>query len=165
MSFQEDYTYDALLNASNLAVDFLAENIDENGMFVAPGAEEDLCFYYKLPMALFLGGKLREADRVLDHIKQTFLQPNGDFRTSADVKTCSFALNEYYPYTNGWIVMAAQRMERYDIVDPGLEYLEAYMQSGLFPTNGPPQDGNLSTDIFTASHFGMIALTNGGRYF
>ncbi|ELU11535.1 hypothetical protein CAPTEDRAFT_215345 [Capitella teleta] len=152
---------DLLLEASDKSAAYLAANVNASGFLVAPGAEEDLCFYYKLPMALFMAGKLREADSVMDHIKLTFMRRNGDFRTSDDVKTCSGALNEYYPYTNGWIILAAQRMERYDVVTPGMRYLLPYYSSGIFPTNGPPQEHNLDTDIFTAAHFGMIALTMG----
>ncbi|ELU11537.1 hypothetical protein CAPTEDRAFT_215347 [Capitella teleta] len=152
---------DLLLEASDKSAAYLAANVNASGFLVAPGAEEDLFFYYKLPMALFIAGKLREANRVLDHIKLTFMRRNGDFRTSKEVKTKSVSLNEYYPYSNGWIIMAAQRMERYDVVHPGMRYLLPYYSSGTFPTNGPPKERRRSTDIFTAAHFGMIALTMG----
>ena len=61
---------------------------------------------------------------------------------------------------NGWVVMAAQRLGRFDVAVPG------YMcedQLGGFTTNGPVAGGNGVTDIFSTSHFGLISLYFGGK--
>ena len=95
-----------------------------------------------------------------------FLQDNGDFRTSSETKTCNAALCEYYAYMNGWVVMAAQRLGRFDVAVPGYKYPKTYMcedQLGGFTTNGPVAGGNGVTDIFSTSHFGLISLYFGGK--
>ncbi|ELT96550.1 hypothetical protein CAPTEDRAFT_227188 [Capitella teleta] len=106
-------------------------------------------------------GRLRDANLVLNHIKCDFMQPDGDFRTSPDVKSSIPGSLEYYQYINSWIVTAALRMERYDVATAGLEYLRRYFVS--FPTNGPPSEGHTSTDPMTASYLGMLAMTVGDK--
>ena len=43
---------------------------------------DDPCHYCKLPNALAWGGRIKEADAMLDHCVNTFLRPNGDFTAS-----------------------------------------------------------------------------------
>ncbi|ELT91666.1 hypothetical protein CAPTEDRAFT_219033 [Capitella teleta] len=156
--FFEDsvFLWNVTLESSEQAVEFFQQHISVYGELTAPGAERDICFYYKLPMALFTGGAWREANAVMDFIKLNFLQEDGDLRTSPELKTSSFALNEYYPYTNGWVLIAALRMERFDIVRPMYAYMKKYFDG--FPTNGPTEDGNTNTDMFSAAHFGLVSL-------
>ncbi|ELU11584.1 hypothetical protein CAPTEDRAFT_211858 [Capitella teleta] len=89
--------------ASNKGLDYITSHITETGRYNEPSAREDLWYYYKLPLTLSLGGRLRDANLVLNHIKCDFMQPDGDFRTSPDVKSSIPGSLEYYQYTNSWI--------------------------------------------------------------
>ena len=156
------------LEASEKTAQFFEQNISSEGELTAPGAQSDLCFYYKLPTLLLVSGRYRLANKVLDFIKANFMQENGDFRTSTEVKTENGALCEYYAYSNAWVVMAAQRLGRFDIVTPGYAYLKGYFckeKLGGFTTNGPVEGGNGVTDLLSLSHFGMLSLYLGGKVY
>ncbi|ELT88893.1 hypothetical protein CAPTEDRAFT_209532 [Capitella teleta] len=146
--------------ASNRGLDYIAQYIDDHGKFSAPYViEKDLCHYYMLPWILFSGGKLREADLVLDFIKINFMQPDGDFRTSQAIKACHPFYSHHYTYANIFIARGAIIMERYDVLAPALKYLQQYNKK--FPTEGPPSDGHTITSMDAASRYGILALHTG----
>ncbi|ELT96249.1 hypothetical protein CAPTEDRAFT_209761 [Capitella teleta] len=145
--------------ASDKGLNYTAQNIGDDGVYSHPSVSKDLCFYAQLPQVLFTGGKLREANLVLDYIKDNFLQPDGDFRTSQAVKACHPVFAHRYTSTNSWITLTAHAMERYDVSAPALEYLKGYF--GSFTMSGLPSDGHNTTEMFTAAHLGMLALQTG----
>uniref|UniRef100_X2ACE9 Alpha-macroglobulin-like TED domain-containing protein n=1 Tax=Capitella teleta TaxID=283909 RepID=X2ACE9_CAPTE len=147
--------------ASDKGFDYIVQFIDDHGNYSIPSVtENDLCFFFKLPLILYTGGKLREAHLVLDYIKDNFMQSDGDFRTSQTVKACHPTHSSYYTYSNVWITLAAHRMERYDVVTPALAYLEQYNKK--FTTEGPPSEGHTITTMFTLAQHGVLALQIGG---
>ncbi|ELU15436.1 hypothetical protein CAPTEDRAFT_203383 [Capitella teleta] len=150
-----------LETASDKGIEYIAQFVDDYGNFSAPFVtDNDLCFFFKLPLILSTAGKLRQANLVLNYIKMNFMQPDGDFRTSQSVKAC-FPYGTYYTYTNVWITMAAHSMGRYDVSVPALEFLQPFFRA--FTTSGPPSDGHTLTEMFTASHLGNLALLTGDR--
>ena len=55
--------------------------------------------------------------QVLDNLKEKFMQKDGDFlsfpsNAGLERKTDDQVLARYWPYINGWIAMAAQRLGR-----------------------------------------------------
>ncbi|ELT95894.1 hypothetical protein CAPTEDRAFT_202938 [Capitella teleta] len=76
-----------LEDASDKGCDFIAAHITDSGQNAVDDLPEDLYSYFKLPLTLFTCGRLREANLVLDHIKVNFLQPDGDFKTTPDLKS------------------------------------------------------------------------------
>jgi hypothetical protein len=149
-----------LLNSARKGLAWLEEKIKPDGSI--RGFPEDLACYYKAPTLLFISGKLALAQRVLDHIKSRFMTPEGDFLTGSNNKSASPAFQEFWAYTNGWIVTASQRMGRFDISYPGWKYLQHYFDPKLggFKTFRQP---NILTpqDVLTTSHLGFTALYMG----
>eukprot|EP00914_Ancora_sagittata_P003377 GHVO01007028.1.p1 GENE.GHVO01007028.1~~GHVO01007028.1.p1 ORF type:complete len:154 (-),score=17.00 GHVO01007028.1:585-1046(-) len=133
----------ALEEARDRGIDYLVSHIDDESKLTTPSAEENLCHYFKLPLVLFTAGKLREAHLVLSHIKTSFMQDDGDFRTSDIVKYCSLEpqFRNFFTYANVWIAVAAQRMERYDVAAPAVQYMKQFFKK--FTTDGPPSEGSL----------------------
>ncbi|ELT88626.1 hypothetical protein CAPTEDRAFT_216338 [Capitella teleta] len=155
--------FDGLLeDASDKGCAFIAAHISDDGRYNISGSTEDLYSYFKLPLTLFTCGRLREANLVLDYIKCNFLQPDGDFKTSADLKSESPEASFLYTYSNVFIVLAAHRMERYDVAAPGLEYLQQYFTD--FPSYGPPSEGYTATHPMTTANIGLLALTVGAAF-
>src|SRR5512134_2227976 len=112
----DDRTCKNMEDASARALSWLLSHINKDGSY---GPEvKDLACYYKSPYLFLVHGKLREAQRFMTFIKSSFMQENGDFSMSAAVKSENPAFNEYWAYINGWIVLAAQKMGRFDVSRP-----------------------------------------------
>ena len=157
------------LNASQKAVDFFLKHLDPQGALNAPDAPRDICVYYKLVTLMLVSGRNLEANRILDHIQKSFLQPNGDLRSKADGgrenKSVSGALCEYCAYSNGWIAMAAQRTGRFDISYPTWAYMEKFFHPTLggATTRAPYGEENNVMDVLSTAHLGLTALYFGGK--
>lgn len=137
------------LHASRRATDALLARLRPDGSF---GSEaDDLCCYYKAPTALFLGGHLPEAHRVLDHIKAQYQAGLADTRSPI--------LHQFRAYMAGWIAMGAQRMGRFGIAGILRAYLRSFSHpNGGFTTEAPFADGDGGVDMLTTAHLGLAAL-------
>jgi hypothetical protein len=152
-----------LLRTSTKALKFLVGRMESDGSL---GAEaDDLSCHYKLPTMLISAGKPMEADRVLNHIKRRYMLPSGDFMTSPETKSAKGEYAEFWGYTNGWIVRAAQACGRDDIAEPALAYLSRYRHpsNGGCLTHRVDEFGpDMTTDVLMTAHMGLVHL-EGGR--
>ncbi len=120
----------------------------------------DLASYYKSPYLFALAGRPEAAYRILTYIKHTFLQANGDFVTSAGLKSENAAFVEYWAYINGWITLAAQKIGRFDVAYPAYHYLHAFYhpRHGGFTTHHPYRQTDNVVDVLSTAHLGLTSL-------
>jgi len=122
----------------------------------------DIACYFKVPMMFVIAGKMDLASQILMFIKETFMTESGDFFTKQSLKSANPAYIEFWSYTNGWIIRAAQQLSRSDMTEPGSAYLEKYHVGdglGYLTHNVTLKDG--VTDVLTAAHHGLIHLEAG----
>lgn len=149
------------LESSRRALEWLDSQLTEDGSY--GDAVPDLASYYKSPYLYASAGKTKEANLLLDHIKNTFMRDNGDFTTAPDSKSENGAFVEYWAYTNGWIARAALKLGRKDVSDSAYKYLKTYFHPNLggYTTNKPYGEGNNVVDVLTTAHLGLVALETG----
>ncbi len=140
------------------ALNWLLQQLKDDGSYGS--AINDLASYYKSPYLFYISGRIEEAKRTLNHIKQKFMQENGDFKTSVDIKSNNGAFVEYWAYTNGWITLAAQKMGCFDIAYPAYQYLKSFYhkKNGGFTTHNPYGESNTIVDVLTTAHLGLTSL-------
>eukprot|EP00058_Branchiostoma_floridae_P004151 XP_002589639.1 hypothetical protein BRAFLDRAFT_99246 [Branchiostoma floridae] len=114
---------DKYLTASQKAVDCLLNTICQPDF---RKEHKDLAFYFKSVTSLLLGGKVREANIVLDHIKDTCTKDGDYISPGAEVgqKSANGAYNEFWAYANGWIAMGAMRLQRFDVAYSAYAYIQ-----------------------------------------
>ncbi len=153
----------ALRSSAKRAVAVFSERITAGGYAVAP---RDLAVDYKHPLMWLAVGDMAKSNMALDHIHANWLLENGDFRPGAPdaPKSENPAYQEFYAYTNGWIVRAANKAGREDISVPGMKYLLALQdaETGGFYTHAP-EVGDGVTDVITTAHLGLVCLETGHR--
>lgn len=142
---------------SREASQWLERRLQKDGSY--EGAPKDLSCYYKSPALFAISGKIAHADSLLNFIQSQFMQADGDFKTDANCKSSQAALAAYWPYMNGWITLAAQRLGRFDIAYPAYHYLHSF----YLPTSGGgtsqfPPTATSEMDGLTTAHLGLIAL-------
>ncbi len=145
-------------NSSDRALVWLTKQIQGDGSY---GSEIcDLASYYKSPYLFFISGKIELANLILSTIKTNFLQADGDFKTSSELKSENDAFVEYWAYTNAWIAIAAQKMGRFDVAYPAYQYLRSFFhqKNGGFTTQKPYGQSNNVIDVLTTAHLGLAAL-------
>jgi hypothetical protein len=147
--------------AADRAVGWLAAQLRHDGSY-GPEAD-DLACYYKSPYLFSLSGHAREASRLLTFIQRRFMRIDHDFTTSPGHKSDNAAFTEYWAYPNGWLVMAAARMRRFDVAYPAFDYLRSYHDSGQqgFCPSQPGGSGAGGTDALTTAHLGLMCLSFG----
>jgi hypothetical protein len=145
------------LNAAKKALSWLENRLLENGEM--RGMPQDIACYYKAPTLLMQHGRMDLANAILDHIKATFMQANGDFLSSTEVKSANPAFAELWSYTNGWIAQAAQRLGRFDLSYPAWKFLQQYFNSHLggWKTHLLP-DVESRSDTISSAHLGLASL-------
>lgn len=151
----------AFLAASDKALKFLHTKLTSKEY---QHQHQDIAFYFKGITALFLGGYTTHATSLLDYVKHTFLQPNGDIispNLENGKKSANEAYNEFWCYVNGWVAMAAQRMGRFDVATPVFNYMKTFAHPSLGGSTlkGPFNEagGNIC-DVLSSSHLGLAAL-------
>ncbi len=150
----------AYTHAAEKALDWLNQQLQSDGSY---GPQiDDLACYYKSPYLFQLCGRLPEAERLLNHIQQRFMQANGDFLTAPDLKSENGAFVEYWAYTNAWIAQAAQKIGCFQVAFPAYQYLQAFYcpVQGGFATNHPctANAPEPVQDVLTTAHLGLTAL-------
>ena len=144
--------------ASTRTVGWRAARIKSNGSL---GEDcHDLACFYKLPYLMQLAGHAAEAHRLLDYIRDRFLRPDGDFLTSNRVKTIDPVLALYPGYINGWIMMAAQKLGRFDLSFPAWDYLRGFWNADLsgFAIDRTAGGANGAVEVLMCAHLGLGAL-------
>lgn len=144
-----------LSESANQVVFFLESKLQRTGSY---GDEaKDIACYFKSPMMFLAANKQHTAATVLDYIKSAFMCEDGDFKTIESMKSTNPAYIEYWSYTNGWIVRAANLLGSKEISERGYKYLSQYNANNGFLTN---QIGTKSqvTDVLTAAHHGLMNL-------
>ncbi|XP_078584773.1 uncharacterized protein LOC144866952 [Branchiostoma floridae x Branchiostoma japonicum] len=159
-----------LLEASNDALDFLDSQISDPTF---QSGHTDIAYYFRAPMAFYLGGATIQAHTMLDFIKTTFMREDGDFISpgmDTGKKSINGAYNEFYSYTNGWIAMAALRMGRFDVATYAYQFLKTFLHPTLggCTTKGPYVEGSDNVvDLLSTAHLGLTFLyfgdINSGR--
>ncbi|XP_078664564.1 uncharacterized protein LOC144907408 isoform X1 [Branchiostoma floridae x Branchiostoma belcheri] len=151
----------SLLEASNDALDFLDSQISDPTF---QSGHTDIAYYFRAPMAFYLGGATIQAHTMLDFIKTTFMREDGDFISpgmDTGKKSINGAYNEFYSYTNGWIAMAALRMGRFDVATYAYQYLKTFLHPTLggCTTKGPYVEGSDNVvDLLSTAHLGLTFL-------
>ena len=145
-------------SSADAAVHWLLRRLQDDGSY-GPGINDLACFY-KSPYLFYISGEIGAARRTLRYIERSFMQKNGDFKTSEAIKSANGAFVEYWAYTNGWIALAAQKMGCFDIAYPAYRYLQSFYhaKNGGFTTLGPYREANNTVDVLTTAHLGLTAL-------
>lgn len=106
--------------------------------------------------------KYESAGKILGYIKNSFMQSNGDFNTTPDLKSIKQEYTEYWSYTNGCILRAAFALNMQEIIQPAYDYLRQFnaKNDAGFLTNNPKDSTNI-TDVLTAAHHGLLNLEMG----
>jgi hypothetical protein len=153
---------DTYRKSADKALGWLLQQLKPDGSYGS--AIDDLACYYKSPYLFYISGRIAEARRILIHIQQAYMQANGDFMTSAGIKSANGALAEYRAYTNGWIASAAQKMGSFDVAYPAYRYLSSFChkKNGGFTTQKPYGESENIVDAFTTAHLGLTSLYFGG---
>lgn len=111
------------LSASN-TVGFFEAKLETNGSY---GKEaKDISAYFKSPMMFIAANNPESARRMLNYIKDNFMQPNGDFSNDEHSKSIKPEYIEYWSYVNGWILRAANMLDMADISKPAYQYLTQF---------------------------------------
>jgi hypothetical protein len=114
--------------------------------------------YYKVPYALSLAGRHREALRLADWIARHHFTPAGDFR--APERKALEPFHESWPvYANAWLVQGLHRLGRWDLSLVGARFLLGLQvpAGGFYALEG---ETRVLEPVCTAWG-GMAALTTG----
>ncbi|MCK2238941.1 MULTISPECIES: hypothetical protein [unclassified Crossiella] len=139
--------------AAHRGIDWLLSQLKPDGSY----GEADLACYYKSPSALALAGHPRQARRLLAVAVERFRTEDGDFVTSAGVKSANPIFGEFWSYPNGWLALGAARLGWLGVAHEAYAHLRKYRTpDGAFSAN----DSGIPDAISTA-HLGYLALTLG----
>jgi len=128
----------------------------------------DSAHYCKLPNALVWGGRIPEADRMLDYCVKTFFRSNGDFTNigeefSPTNKTLHWEFADFYAYLNQWWITAGMRLGRFDFVPKAYDYVhhQWYNPKTCAGILQEPINMRYENCIFTSAHIGLTNLYMG----
>ncbi|XP_066294417.1 uncharacterized protein [Branchiostoma lanceolatum] len=155
---------DKYLTASQKAVDCLVKT----GICRPDFRKEhtDAAFYFKSVTSLLLAGKHKEANNVLDHIRDTCMKDDDFISPGVEVgqKSANGAYNEFWAYANGWIAMGAMRLQRFDVAYPAYRYIqEKFFHPALGGATLKPYsktEPNI-VEVLSTAHLGMVFMTFG----
>ena len=148
-----------LSHYTSKTVDYFLNNLQSNGSY---GTEvSDLACYFKSPMMFLAAGYDSQANHMLDYIQKTF-RFNGDFRTATNEKSAEQEYNEYWTYIDGWIIRAAQKLNRTDITNSTYAYIDGYSsKNGGYLTHRIETNDDGITDVLTTANIGFLQLEHG----
>lgn len=145
---------DKYLAAATRATDWIAAQQSDDGSFC--GVDDGISAYYKIPNALSLAGRQREALRLADWIATHHATPEGDFGPPEHRGSS----HERWPtYRNAWLVQGLHRLGRWDLSLKGAQYLLRYQlpAGGVWALEG---DDRIVEPVCT-SWTGLAALMTG----
>ena len=150
-----------LKESAKRATSFFSRKITPEGY---PKVLRDIAIDYKHPLMWIIVGDMVRANQMLEHVRNFWLRKNGDFKPLGEgiPKSMNPAYQEFYAYTNGWIVRAANKALRDDISIPGVKYLLNLqsVKTGGFYTHDPLINDGI-TDVLTTAHLGFVCLEAG----
>ena len=85
MREQKEVLQETLLDCAKKTVLFFYSNLNDDGSYMIDS--KDLSCYYKSPMMFFLANNIEASNKSLDYIRNHFLTNDGDFKTTADIKS------------------------------------------------------------------------------
>ena len=120
---------------------------------------EVLDAYYKGGWALAVSGQLAAAHRLLTHVQRDFLTAEGDFEPHAALLHTDVARL----YSSAYVVLAAQKLDRYEITAPAVRYLLSQQDPdhGGFYSGKTPADGKRRSDSMSTAMSGVALLAAG----
>ena len=127
-----------------------------DGSFCDP--EDGVGGYYKVPYALALAGRQREALRLVEWVAEHHFTEEGDFR-APERKAHEPAHDAWPVYANAWLVQGAHRVGRWDLSLRGAEFLLRYQTpvGGFYALDGETR----FLEPVCTSWGGLAALTTG----
>ncbi|MHB1949410.1 MAG: hypothetical protein ACYCQI_15005 [Gammaproteobacteria bacterium] len=146
-----------LSQSANKAIAFFENKLKADGSY---GSEmKDISSYFKSPMMFISAGKPCTAEKILTHIKYSFMQKDGDFCSSEQLKSVKSEYIEYWSYINGWILRAANILSKPDNSDSAHVYFKQFYvgKDTGFLTNHI-RNGSGVTDVLTTAHHGLINM-------
>ena len=93
------------------------QNLDGS---IDPAEDGLIDVFYKIPTALALNGFTEKAERLLEFVLKRNMTLDGDF---PEPRGFGWYSTVHYPYQNGYLIMAAQRLGRFDISYPAAKFL------------------------------------------
>jgi hypothetical protein len=114
--------------------------------------------YHKSLAALQVSGHTAAADRLCSWIVANEMTRDGDFgRAPRDTK------GELAIYRNAWIVIGAHRLGRFDLSQPGMDFLAGFWdaESGGFYSHPLRRDAETKQDLMVVGFCGLAALYTG----
>jgi len=115
--------------------------------------------FYKGSWAFALTGQPTAAHRLLNHVRERYMTPDGDF-----VPRTSFIHQAaHYLYINAYLVIGGMAVGRYEIALPALRFLMAQQDArngGFFSIPTPP-GGSGGTDTISTTAAGVACLAAG----
>ncbi len=142
---------------SERALTWAIKRISTNGKLT--GYPDDLVCYYKLPYLLNVSGQRILANHLLDYMKANFFKES-DAITFEKKMTDIPLMEKFWGYVLGWIAIASQRLGRFDISYPAIEYLVKFQskEHGGFTTSSSWGVKNTTMDVITTAQLGRLAL-------
>lgn len=147
------------IQGSDKALTWLLNQLQKDGSF-GPDVKE-LTGYFKVCYLFSISGRLSEANRLMTHMKNNFMQPDNDFKYSAKLKSKDVDYYEkIWGYANAWITFTAQKLGRFDVSYPAYEYLEKLYNenTGGYISNNPNTTGKAIVESLSTTHIGHVSL-------
>ena len=116
-------TVGRFLDAAERGITWIVAQQRDDGSFCDP--PDGVGGYYKVPYALSLTGRQREALRLADWIAKHHFTREGDFR-APQRKALEPAHDAWPVYSNAWLVQGLHRTGRWDLSLPGADWLLRY---------------------------------------
>jgi hypothetical protein len=115
--------------------------------------------YYKGGWALAVSGQPAAAHRLLTHVQRAFLTAAGDFEPRAALLHTDIARL----YASSYVILAAQKLDRYEIVAPPVRYLLSQQDPdhGGFYSGKTPAGGKRRSDSMSTAMSGVALLAVG----
>ena len=107
----------AYKEARDKGSEYLLRQLRDDGSF-GDGTVGD---YYKAPAAFQVCGETNAANRLCDWIRKNGMGADGDFGPRTD-----FTSDYFYAYFNIWVILGAQRLGQFDLVQRGMDFLMDY---------------------------------------
>ena len=137
--------------ARDKGCEYLLRQLREDGSFGDGTVDE----YYKVPAAFQVCGETNAANRLCDWIRKNGMGADGDFGPRTD-----FTSDYFYAYFNIWVILGAQRLGQFDIVQRGMDFLMDFYdeESGGFYSSRTERSPATKQDLWVVSGCGQAAL-------
>lgn len=131
MMIAKPETHQRFADAARRGITWIEAQQRPDGSFCNP--DDGVGSYYKVPYALALAGRQRQALQLLAWVSDHHFTADGDFR--APQRKAREPGHDTWPvYANAWLIQGAHRVGRWDISQAGADFLLAYQnRAGGFP--------------------------------